>query len=432
MPYENCDSCKKCLPCPVTSGDKNQGAYPIAQNKGDNWYCSNCFYCEDICPDYSPRQYAIDKRRATDQNNPRMIKPLEEIRKHGQLFEINPALNNYREDHGLPNCLSPNLQDINSLFDLVSTFQPNMLENSQIISSENKITIKSENDKVALFLGCLIPYRVFEYEYSARNILKKIEVNFVDLPFACCGSIMTESQSEILWLVLGAYNLALAEEQNIFTVITLCGGCCGNLRRVNDFLKDKSKLQLVNSYLARINKKYTGQVKVQHLTEYLYENNFPQKIRQKQSIENIRKLEKLQFGIQIPCQIVRPKEHSPYADLETKLISSLIDFLPITIIHYPFDTLCCGSTMLQYDEKLSYKIAKKRILSLQKNNADALIIGCGNCSMNYKIHQNEYSQEKLQIIFFTEILDFALGSENNDIELMIKRKKKIRENNLLW
>ena len=67
MPHEECEDLYKCKACPVTVADKNEGAIPITQDKGDRWYCTSCFYCEDICPDYSPRQYAIDQRREHEQ-----------------------------------------------------------------------------------------------------------------------------------------------------------------------------------------------------------------------------------------------------------------------------------------------------------------------------------------------------------------------------
>ncbi len=52
-----------------------------------------------------------------------------------------------------------------------------------------------------------------------------MKIDYVDLPFVCCGSIMTESQSEELWLTTAAYSLALAEESGIETILALCGGC---------------------------------------------------------------------------------------------------------------------------------------------------------------------------------------------------------------
>jgi len=79
--------------------------------------------------------------------------------------------------------------------------------------------------------------------------------------------------------------------------------------------------------------------------------------------------------------------------------------------------------MLQYDEDLAYKIAKKRINSLINHKADALIMGCGNCSMNFTVHQSEYSDSYFPTFFFTEILDYALGASNEEIDEIVERKR---------
>ena len=126
--------------------------------------------------------------------------------------------------------------------------------------------------------------------------------------------------------------------------------------------------------------------------------------------------------MQIPCQVIRPEKYSPNASLGIKLMDDILTLTGLTTSSYPFETLCCGSSMLQYDEELALKIAKKRIDSLLKRNFDALILGCGNCSMNFNVHQAEYSKVKLPTLFFTEIIDFAFGTSNEIIEKIIKRK----------
>ena len=47
---------------------------------------------------------------------------------------------------------------------------------------------------------------------------------------------MTESQSEELWLIITAYNLAIAEKYGYKKIVSLCGGCSGNLRIGNQIL----------------------------------------------------------------------------------------------------------------------------------------------------------------------------------------------------
>ncbi|MHA1126017.1 MAG: heterodisulfide reductase-related iron-sulfur binding cluster [Candidatus Heimdallarchaeota archaeon] len=420
MPYENCEDCKRCLPCPVTSGDKNEGAYPISQDTGNPWYCTSCFYCEDVCPDYSPRQYAIDKRRKHDQDTKTMNEPLDVIREHGHLFEITESLNDFRVDLGLPKMLKPKVSDLDKLSRLIMGKEGLQLSKK----TPREGLYAKEKPKVALFLGCLIPYRVPEYELSARNILTKMNIDYVDLPFVCCGSIMTESQSEELWLTTAAYSLALAEESGIETILALCGGCSNNLRRVNIILKeDKTKLEMVNKYIEIVGKQYKKTIKVEHILDFLHDASYQKKVESLINSDQKELLKKVSSAIQIPCQVIRPEKYSPNASLGTKLMDDILALTGLSTSSYPFETLCCGSSMLQHDEELALKIAKKRIDSLLKRNFDTLILGCGNCSMNFNIHQSEYSKVKLPTLFFTEIIDFAFGTPNETIEKILKRKR---------
>ena len=419
MPYKNCENCKKCYPCPVTSVDKSEGAYPITQDTGNVWYCTSCFYCEDICPDYSPRQYAIDKRRKNEQLSKELVEPLEQLKKHGTLFPLSEGIKSYRLGIGLPDFPKADSKVIDYLYNIVIQNE----KNAKIIPIL-KQEIKCSNE-YALFLGCLIPYRMFDYELSARNILSKIDIDYCDLPFACCGSIITESQSEDLWLVSAAYNLSLAEMQGIRTIISLCGGCTGNLRRVNQQLKNSSeKLSLVNSYLSKIGMKYMGTINVIHFSEFLLKNEVKSKIVIKLNQVHNNELQKIRIATQVPCQVIRPEKSSPNSELDSKLLAEILVLTNVNYVSYPFETMCCGSSMLLFDEKIAHNIGKKRIDALKKRDVDALVVGCGNCSMNLSIHQPAYSKEKLPILFFTEIVDYALGESNNRLQQLIKKKKK--------
>lgn len=425
MPYENCENCRKCFVCPVTNADRKEGAYPITQDTGDVWYCTSCFYCEDVCPDYSPRQYAIDKRRTVECSSTRMQDPIQQLKEHGNLFPITSNINSLRIDSTLPLLPEPNRKELEILYDLILNPSEMLLEKDKKTKfiSKSKFTCE-KNTEIALFLGCLIPYRVHNYEQTTRTILDSLQINYCDLPFSCCGSVMAESHSEDLWLVSASYNLALAEENGLKKIITLCGGCAGNLRRVNQILKkDKKLLDKVNSYLIHIGKRYSGSLIIEHFTEFLLRDEQKSKINKLLQKNRKEDLQKLKIGVQIPCQIIRPKDSSPNADMESKLLKDILKPTSIQIVDYPFETLCCGSSMLQYDIPLAHKIAKKRIDSLKKRSVDALIMACGNCSLNYKVHQSEYIKEILPTFFFTEIIAFAIGLPHYELSTLIKEKE---------
>jgi len=86
--------------------------------------------------------------------------------------------------------------------------------------------------------------------------------------------------------------------------------------------------------------------------------------------------------------------------------------------------------MLIYNKEIAYAIGKKRIDSLKARSVDALILGCGNCSMMYTVHQREYNPEPLPTFFFTEILNFALGGENDALNLLLQEKVKTSQKTL--
>jgi len=422
MPYKECNDLYKCKACPVTVADKGEGAIPITRDEGDKWFCTSCFYCEDICPDSSPRQYAIDQRRIHDQRSQRMTEPLQKLRKYGFLFDLNQQIRDFRLDYGLPLLPLPELKSFNFLLKVVLE---ELTENqSKIDFDMNSDFNKKEKNEVAFFLGCLIPYRVPNYELSARRLLDKLSVKYRDLPFSCCGSIMTESQSEDLWLTITAYNLAIAEKYGYNKIISLCGGCSGNLRRGNQILsEDKEKLKLVNKYLAKVSLVYSGDIIIEHLSEFLLKKQIQTRIESLRNPKQIQNLRFLKIATQVPCQVIRPAKYSPSSSRGTDLLRDLLSITSVTAIKYPFESFCCGSSMLLYDEELAYKIAKKRINSLFNHQVDALVMGCGNCSMNYTVHQSEYSDRYLPIFFFSEILDYALGTSYDEIDEIIERKK---------
>ena len=430
MDYKKCKNCLNCLLCPITDTIETEGALPIVQKQGNIWYCSSCFYCEDVCPVFSPRQNAINIRRLNQRENAPTYDSLQKIKANGTIFPLTVSIISLRNELNLPSLPKANLKEIEIFYDFIIKNENNTELEKEYKKAIIPFTIKfpkiQDEEKFALFLGCLIPYRVFEYELSSRNLLEKLGIKCSDLPFICCGSIFTESFSQDLWLAFAAYNLALAEEKNYDTIITLCGGCTGNLRRANKLLLDDKKLlDRINIYLNKIGKNYNGKVKVEHISEFLNREQIKTKLLNEIDKEKLKKLGNLEVAAQVPCQIIRPKLSSPNANSNPDLLIDLLKLTGLKVQRFPFETLCCGSSLLPFNKKIAYNIAKKRIDSLKKKNIDALIIACGNCSMNYIVYQGEYNTKILPVFFLTEILDFAMSSSNTFLMKLIQQKKPL-------
>ena len=69
--------------------------------------------------------------------------------------------------------------------------------------------------KYALFLGCTIPARARNYELSARKVAGRLGIDLVDIEkFICCGFPIKSADLRSA-MILGAYNLALAEKNGL-------------------------------------------------------------------------------------------------------------------------------------------------------------------------------------------------------------------------
>lgn len=164
--------------------------------------------------------------------------------------------------------------------------------------------------KYLVFLGCVIPYRLASYEISARKVLKKLDMELMEMPeFNCCGFPMDPINHDLM-LTLAARNLCLAEKQNL-DILTLCNGCFSILNETNKVLADDKELrEKINGHLKEIGMEFKGRIKVKHLVHVLAEDVGFEKIKDavKKPLTN---LHVAQHG---GCHIVRPAKHVNHGD----------------------------------------------------------------------------------------------------------------------
>lgn len=80
------------------------------------------------------------------------------------------------------------------------------------------------------FAGCKIPYYLPEYGSSTLALLDRFDIELQDLEFKCCGYPVRDIDFQS-FLLAGARNLALAEQQNT-DIVTPCKCCFGSLKFV--------------------------------------------------------------------------------------------------------------------------------------------------------------------------------------------------------
>ncbi|MEM2984616.1 MAG: CoB--CoM heterodisulfide reductase iron-sulfur subunit B family protein, partial [Candidatus Jordarchaeaceae archaeon] len=269
--------------------------------------------------------------------------------------------------------------------------------------------------RYALFLGCLIPYRLPSLEMTARRVLKKLNIELEDLSdFSCCpNTIAVESVNGDYWYSLAARNLALAEECGL-DILCLCSGCSESLKKANFELKRNHALrERVNSKLSEIGLMYDGSVEVKHFVEVLIEIGLDT-IREK----IVCPLHGLKVACHYGCHLLRPSEVISFDNpLKPVSLDRLVQILGAETVDYENKMLCCGSglSLVRSDEA---QLLSKRKLDEVKNKADCLVVVCPSCFQQYDSVQKLMKEKPdVPVFYYLELLGLALGIEPENLGL---------------
>ncbi len=285
--------------------------------------------------------------------------------------------------------------------------------------------------RYALFLGCTIPVRGQNYEISARKVAEALGIELVDVPeFSCCG-FPAKSVDFLTSLLLSARNLAIAEEKGL-DILTLCNACTVTLVEAQEELKKHPELlEEVNKRLAKINKKYTGKVKVKHFARMLYEDYGIEKLKEKVK----RPLTGFRFAAHYGCHYIRPSEvYEEFDDPENPVsLDRLIEVTGATSVNYAEKGKCCGGGILGIKEEDALKMTKSKLDEVKKVGADAMISICPFCSVMYegsqkkieKMFETEYG---IPVLYYPQILGIALGFSPDELGFRLNR---VRPKNIL-
>jgi len=277
--------------------------------------------------------------------------------------------------------------------------------------------------KYVYFPGCVTPQKENAYELSMRKVAEKFGIQLLDLEGAnCCGFFM-EPIDHLSATLLAARNLSLAEEKKC-DLLTLCPACFGHLTKVKKELTEDQELRkTVNEALAEINKKFEGFLEVKHFIKVLLVDVGITKI--KRTIT--KPLTRLKVVPHYGCHILKPSDELKLDNPENPtLLDSLIKATGVTFLDYMEKRLCCGAPIIGVNEKLSLRIMREKLRSVQKVKADAIITVCPFCHLHFDLNQftvqEEYSEEyNIPILHYTQLLGLAQGLSPEELGLYENR-----------
>ncbi len=289
------------------------------------------------------------------------------------------------------------------------------------------------------FPGCTIPCRENNYEVSARAVARVLGIDLQILEgYSCCGASI-EAVDKLASFLLGARNLALAEEQlqkgirkeggslsNVKfayfdrCLLTLCNGCYRELSIVNGVLKSDFKmLKEVNSALSKVGKRYRGRVVIKHFLEVLLSEKYAEKLRSK----IMRRFEGLKVATQVGCHATSPREFVNFDDYEfpTRL-DGVVEMMGAEAVDYLDRNKCCGGPLLTISEEMALVLARYKLFNMKDAEAQLVVTMCPFCQIMFDTMQERIEEEfgekyELPVLYITQFLGLSLGLDPEELDM---------------
>jgi heterodisulfide reductase subunit B len=266
------------------------------------------------------------------------------------------------------------------------------------------------------FPGCSLESTAYDYDKSARAVMKALDSDLVELPdWNCCGATGAEVISHLLSIALPARNLAKAQQIGD-QIVTTCSSCYFNLFRVNSHLAADAGLQEeLDTVLGEVGLHYDGKLRVRHLLELMVTDIGLKAIaeRVQQSLNGIR------VAPYYGCLVVRPYAEFDGPDLPTSM-DRLLSTLGANVVPYIMKTRCCGGVLMTTQKSVGLKLVGDILSPIR--DVDCVVTVCPLCQLNLEAYQREVAGKlgepvHIPILYFTQLIGLAFGLPEQDLKL---------------
>ncbi len=273
--------------------------------------------------------------------------------------------------------------------------------------------------KVGYYPGCSLKGMEDAYSISLINSFNVLGIELVEIDdWNCCGASVIPSYNYKFANALALRNLALAEEQNLKTIIAPCSECYNRLAYINYRVKNDTKyMEKMNEILSEVGLEYRGTVEVKHAVDFLVNDFGIDKIKEKVKNKINKKIASY-YG----CLFVRPREISVESAENPETMDKLVEALGGTPVEYDGKTRCCGASLVVSNEKVGLQTIKGVLDSIKETEAEIVITSCPLCHANLDTQQITIEKEfkesyRLPVMYFTQLLGLALGLSERDVAL---------------
>jgi len=263
------------------------------------------------------------------------------------------------------------------------------------------------------FPGCMIPYRLPHFELTAREVLKKFNVELeTNSEHSCCPEPTTFTGVDFeAWVSIAARNVAVSESTGNETV-ALCSGCFHTLAVANHMVHEDEKLKKrINKRLKKSGLEITGEHSIKNILHILH-NDIGLDIIEKQ-ITNPLKM--LKIAPHYGCHLVRPLEATNMDHAEDpQWMDNVIKATGAEIAELKNKVACCGAPIMPSGEKKALTITSKHLKNIKASGADAIVVVCPTCYTQLETQQAKAAAQSetefnIPVLYLGELLALSMG-----------------------
>ncbi len=210
----------------------------------------------------------------------------------------------------------------------------------------------------AYFPGCTLSTTGVDYDRSGRAVAEALGMPLTDLQdWNCCGASFPLSAENVMNFVAPARMLIRADQAGQ-DLVTLCAVCFNVLRRSDHFLRSHAEAtDRLNAFV--LEGSYSGGASVRHLLGVLRDEIGWPAIRERVTAP----LTGMRLAPYYGCMLLRPADEIGLDDPESpRILHDLLAALGATVIGFPRQAECCGSTLLvsapQANDRLSAAVVE--------------------------------------------------------------------------
>jgi CoB--CoM heterodisulfide reductase subunit B len=277
----------------------------------------------------------------------------------------------------------------------------------------------------AVFWGCTIPARFPFIEKATRLVFDDLgaRVHELDGHTCCPEGVLVKANDEQAFYTAAARNLALIERAGL-DVVTPCNGCYSTFKEAQSHLRTEwREREAINERLAREDLHYSGSKKVVHFAEWLSDEMGAGLVASRA----IKPLWGMRIAVHYGCHLLRPQPAVRWDDpLHPTKVEEIVKALGARVVDYPTKMQCCGGALDRVGERdSSLAFARRKLLDVQREEVDALIVVCPSCFQQFDLNQAALQRANedvhVPVLYLAELLALTYGHQPEEIGLDMHR-----------